>query len=112
MYVLAEMGHHALAWESTSLRNLELWLNGRMDEREGEWLERKTVSGHSLGVTADFTTHGGSHLYGLPCLSAETLDPMDYVCTFYVSKIIPKNTHYLLYVTFIPFITYILRYYP
>ena len=26
----------------------ELWLNGRMDEREGEWLERKMVSRHSL----------------------------------------------------------------
>ena len=43
------MGHHALAWESTSLRNGELWLNGRMDEREGEWLERQMVSRHSLG---------------------------------------------------------------
>ena len=42
------MGHHALAWESTSLRNGELWLNGRMDEREGEWLERKMVSRYSL----------------------------------------------------------------
>ena len=27
----------------------ELWLYGRMDEREGEWLERKMVSRHSLG---------------------------------------------------------------
>ena len=43
------MGHHALAWETTSLRNGELWLNGRMDEREGEWLERQMVSRHSLG---------------------------------------------------------------
>ena len=43
------MAHHALAWGSTSLRNGELWLNGRMDEREGEWLERKMVSRHSLG---------------------------------------------------------------
>ena len=42
------MGHHALAWGSTSLRNGELWLNGRMDEREVEWLERKMVSRHSL----------------------------------------------------------------
>ena len=42
------MGHHALAWGSTSLRNGELWLNGRMDEREGEWLERKMFSRHSL----------------------------------------------------------------
>ena len=37
------MGHHALAWGSTSLRNGELWLNGWMEEREGEWLERKMV---------------------------------------------------------------------
>ena len=42
------MGHHALAWGSISLRNEELWLNKRMDEREGEWLERKMVSRHSL----------------------------------------------------------------
>ena len=27
----------------------ELWLNGRMDERESEWVERKMVSRHSLG---------------------------------------------------------------
>ena len=27
----------------------ELWLNGEMEEREGEWLERKMVSRHSLG---------------------------------------------------------------
>ena len=26
----------------------ELWLNGRMEERESEWLERKMVSRHSL----------------------------------------------------------------
>ena len=25
----------------------ELWLNGEMEEREGEWLERKMVSRHS-----------------------------------------------------------------
>ena len=49
LYILVEMGHHALAWGSTSLRNGELWLNGRTDEREGEWLERKMVSRHSLG---------------------------------------------------------------
>ena len=42
-------------------------------------------------VTADFTTHGGSHIYGLPCPSVDSLDPMDYFCTFDVSKIIPKN---------------------
>ena len=43
------MGHHALAWESTSLRNGELWLNVRMDEREGEWIEMQMVSRNSLG---------------------------------------------------------------
>ena len=53
IYLLAEMGHHALAWESTSLRNGELWLNGRMVEREGEWLERKMVSSHSHGKHND-----------------------------------------------------------
>ena len=42
------MGHHALSWGSTSLRNGELWLNGRMDESEGEWLERKMISRHPL----------------------------------------------------------------
>ena len=36
------MGHHALSWRSTSLLVVgELWLNGRMDERESEWLQRK-----------------------------------------------------------------------
>ena len=27
----------------------ELWLNGEMEEREGEWLERHMVSRHSHG---------------------------------------------------------------
>ena len=31
-----------------------------------------------------------------------SLDPMDHFCYFDVSKIIPKNMHYLLYVTFKP----------
>ena len=53
-----------------------------------------------LCVTTDFTTHGGSHLYGLPYPSANSLDPMDHFCTFDVSKIIPKNMHYFLYATF------------
>ena len=44
-----------------------------------------------VSVRDDFTTHGGSHLYGLPCPSADSLDPMDNFCTFDVSKIIPKN---------------------
>ena len=37
---LVGMGHHALAWESTSLRNGKICLNGRMEEMEGECLER------------------------------------------------------------------------
>ena len=47
VYLLVGMGHHALAWERTSLRNGELWLNRGMDEREGEWIERKMVSRNS-----------------------------------------------------------------
>ena len=42
-------------------------------------------------VIADFTTHGWSHFYGLPCPSTDSLDPMDYFCTFDVSNIIPKT---------------------
>ena len=60
-----------------------------------------------IGVTADFDTHGGSHLYGLPCPSANSLDPMDHFCNFDVFKIIPKNMHYLLYTTFKPILAYI-----
>ena len=66
----------------------------------------------TLFLTADFTTHGKSHIYGLPYPSADSLDPMDYFCTFDVSNIIPKNTCYLLYTTFNPFVAYIRRYYP
>ena len=58
-------------------------------------------------VIADFTTHGRSHIYGLHYPSADTLDPMDYFCTFDVSKIIPKSMHYFLYVTFKPVLMYI-----
>ena len=29
-------------------------------------------------VIVDFTTHGESHFYGLPCPSADSLDPMDH----------------------------------
>ena len=63
-------------------------------------------------VIADFTTHGGSHFYGLPYPSANSLDPMEYFCTFNVSKIIPKNMHYLLYATFKPILAYICGYDP
>ena len=57
---------------------------------------------HITVVTTDFTTHGRSHIYGLPYPYADALDPMDHFCTFDVSKIISKNTHYLLYATFKP----------
>ena len=44
------MGHHALAWRSTSLLAMgELWLKGKMDERKCGWLERQMVSRHPLG---------------------------------------------------------------
>ena len=35
--------------EAPLLRMGELWFNERMDEREGEWIERKMVSRNSLG---------------------------------------------------------------
>ena len=47
---------------------------------------------HITVVTTDFTTHGRSHIYGLPYPYADALDPMDHFCTFDVSKIISKNT--------------------
>ena len=53
-------------------------------------------------ITADFTTHGGSHIYGLPYPSAKFLGPMDHFCTFYVSNIIPKNMDYFPHTTFKP----------
>ena len=31
----------------------ELWLNGEMEERDGEWIERKMVSRHSHGKHKD-----------------------------------------------------------
>ena len=67
---------------------------------------------YGASVTADFTMHGGSHLYGLPYPFADTLDPMDHFCTFYVSNIIPKNMHYFPYMTFKPILAYIRGYDP
>ena len=61
----------------------------------------------ALSVIANFTTHGESHFYGLPCPSAESLDPMDHFCSFDVSKIIPKSMQKLPYATFKPFLVYI-----
>ena len=63
---------------------------------------------NSKGIfIADFTTHGGSHMYGLTYPSEDSLDLMDHFCTFDVSNIIPKNMHYLLYATFKLILTYI-----
>ena len=48
-----EMGHHALALEAPlSLCDGSL-SGGAMEEREGEWLERKMVSRHSHGKHND-----------------------------------------------------------
>ena len=58
-------------------------------------------------VTTDFTTHGRSDIYGIPCPSADSLDPMEIFYTFYVSMIIPKNMLKLWSVTFKPFLMYI-----
>ena len=63
-------------------------------------------------VTVDFTTYGGSHLYGLPYPSTDSFDPMDHFFTFDVSKIIPKNMHYFLYINFKPILMYIRGYDP
>ena len=65
-----------------------------------------------LTVTTDFTTHGRSHIYVLPCPSVDSLDPVDHFCTCDVSKIIHKNMHYLLYITFKPILVYIHGYDP
>ena len=65
-----------------------------------------------VSVTTDFTTHGGSHIYGLPYPSADSLDQMDHFCTFDVSNIIPKNIHYFPYMTFKPILAYIRGYDP
>ena len=74
------------------------------------WQGKSTPLGMELRykiVIADFTTHAGSHFYGLPCPSADSLDPMDHFCTFDVSKIIPKNMHYLIYANFKTILSYI-----
>ena len=63
-------------------------------------------------VIAEFTTHGGSHIYGLPCPSVDSLDPMDHFFTFGVSNIIPKNMHYFPYTNFKPILAYIHGYEP
>ena len=39
-------------WEHLSI-DCELWVNGKMEEREGEWLERQMVSRHSHGKHND-----------------------------------------------------------
>ena len=67
---------------------------------------QKRITEKGRGVTADFTMNGGSHLYGLHCPSADSIDPMDHFSTFDVSNIIPKNMHYFPYVTFKPILAY------
>ena len=67
---------------------------------------------YGASVTVDSTTHGRSHIYGLPCPTVDSLDPMDHFCTFDASKIIPKNMHYLIYTTFKPILAYICGYDP
>ena len=44
-------------------------------------LSLSTVKQFLLVVTTDFTKNGGSHFYGLPCPSEDSLDPMDHFCT-------------------------------
>ena len=46
------MGHHALAL-GAPLNGMEALAQGEMEEREGEWLERKMVSRHSHGQHND-----------------------------------------------------------
>ena len=41
VYLMVGMGHHALVGRAPLLEVGELWLNGRMEERESEWLERQ-----------------------------------------------------------------------
>ena len=68
------------------------------------------IRGHLLQL---ILPHMVDHtFYGFPCPSTGSLDPMDYFCTFDVSKIIPKNNSYLLYVTFKPFLAYKRGYNP
>ena len=53
LYLLVEMGHHALAWRSTSLFAMgELWLKGKMDEWSVGGLRDKWSQGiHSGNIT-------------------------------------------------------------
>ena len=44
----------------------------------GHMLIQQNPKPNTVGVTADFTTHGGPHLYRLPYPSADSLDPMDH----------------------------------
>ena len=69
------VGDHVYLWVKLKKSSLKLWIFSK-------------IAPH---VTADFTTHGGSHIYGFPYPSADSLDPMDHFCTFDVSNIIPKN---------------------
>ena len=39
-------------------------------------------------VIVDFTTHGGSHIYGISCPSVDSLDPMDH----FVPLMFPRSS--------------------
>ena len=53
---------------------------------------------HTLGafVIADFTTLGWSHIYGLACPSADSLDPMDLYYTL-MFQYHPQKSHVYTY---------------
>ena len=70
-------------------------------------MKEGTSPGQDGFVIDDFATHGELHFYGLPCPSADSLDPMDHFFNFDVSKIIPKNMQKLPYATFKEFLAYI-----
>ena len=63
-------------------------------------------------VIADFTTHGWSHIYGLPCPFADSLEPMDWYYTLMFPSSSLKNTCLLLYATFNPILACINEFWP
>ena len=63
-------------------------------------------------VTLDFTTHGWSHIYGLPCPSVDSLDPMDWYYTLMFPTSSLKNTFLWLYMTFNPILASIHDFWP
>ena len=54
VYVLVGMGHHALAWESTSLRigsygSMEEWRRGKVNSLRGEWSQGTHMGSIMIG---------------------------------------------------------------